>query len=90
MHILQKNQMFHDPHAFIDIPLCRMIGMQVVQPALSIDIKKLKADFIHGYRVGAAVFYVLITNFQGLERLVTDSDREGWDANWIRKDKEFE
>ena len=30
-----------------------------------------------------------ITNFQGLERLVTDTNKEGWDANWIRKDKEF-
>ena len=67
-----------------------MIGMQVVRPALATDIEKLKIDFIHGYQVGTTVFYVSITNFQGLENVVTDIESQGWDVNWIKKDKEFE
>ena len=55
--------------------LCRMISLQVVRPALAMDIEKMKADFIHGYQPGAAVFYVSTTNIQGTERIVSDEDR---------------
>ena len=56
-----------------------MISLQVVRPALAVDIEKMKADFIHGYRPGAAIFYVSTTDFGGLERVVTDADRQSWD-----------
>ena len=65
----------------MDIPLCRMIGLQVVHPALAIDIEKLKADFVHGYCPSAAVFYVSITNFVGSEREVLSEDRTLWDRH---------
>ena len=64
VEILKKNKMI-PRKSMIDIPLCKMISLQVVQPALQIDIDKMKADFIHGYRPGAVVFYVLTTNFVG-------------------------
>src|SRR5450759_3787856 len=51
-----------------DIPLCRMVYMPLVRPTLAIDIKKLEAEFTHGYRPGAPVFYVSITNEHGDER----------------------
>ena len=60
---------------------CRMIGLQVVPPALAIDIEKMKADFIHGYRPGAAVFYVSTMNIQGNSRDVTDDDRLLWNCH---------
>ena len=65
-----------------------MIGLQVVRPALAIDIEKIKADFIHGYR--AAVFYISTTNIQGNSRDVTDDDRLSWNSHWRWKDMEFE
>ena len=67
-----------------------MISLQVVRPALAVDIEKMKADFIHGYRPGAAIFYVSTTDFGGLERVVTNADRQSWDKLWCRRNEEFE
>ena len=38
------------------IPLCRLVAMPMVRPALASDVGKLEQDFT-GYRDGAAVFY---------------------------------
>jgi hypothetical protein len=57
-----------------DIPLCRMVYMPLVRPTLNIDIKRLEADFTHGYRPGAPVFYVSICNEKGEERTVMEED----------------
>jgi hypothetical protein len=64
-----------------DIPLCRMVYMPLVHPILSHDIKKLEAEFTHGYRPGAPVFYVSITNKHGEERHVKDVDTSNWDPH---------
>ena len=64
--ILQKAQAFRGEHSQIDIPLCRMVSLQVVCPALAVDIEKMKADFVHGYRLEDAVFYVSTTDFSAL------------------------
>ena len=50
----------------------------------------MKADFIHGYRLGSAVFYVSTTNFMDYERLVMDNDKAAWSPHWRQRDKEFE
>jgi hypothetical protein len=76
--------------AHMDILLCRMASLQVVRPALINDIQKLQADFVHGYRVGAAVFYVSLTNERGEGSLVSDVDRANWDEHWRTRDREFE
>ena len=68
MLVLQMTQILKDGRAMMDIPLCRTIGLQVVRLALTVDIEKLKADFMHGYRPWVAVFYVSTTNFLGSER----------------------
>jgi hypothetical protein len=68
--------------AHMNIPLCRMASLQVVRPALINDIQKLQVDFVHGYRVGAVVFYVLLTNMRGEGSMVSDVDRA--------RDREFE
>jgi hypothetical protein len=57
-----------------DIPLCQMVYMPLVRPILAHDIKRLEAEFTHGYRLGAPVFYVSITNERGEERFVKDVD----------------
>ena len=67
-----------------------MISLEVVCLAFAVDIEKMKADFVHGYRPGAAVFYVSTTDFSGIERAVTNADRKAWDAQWQKRDKEFE
>ena len=90
VQILQRSQAFQGEFSQIEIPLCRMITLHVVRPALAKDIEKMKADFVHGYRPGAAVFYVSTTNFGGEERFVTNVDRLSWDVHWQRRDDEFE
>ena len=79
VQILQKAQVFIGDLSQIEIPLCRMISLQVVLPALVVDIEKMKADFIHGYRPGAVVFYMSTTDFSGIDRVITDANRQSWD-----------
>ena len=73
----------------MDVLLCRMISLQVVWPALESDIEKMKANFIHGYQPGAAVFYVSTTNIQRTKQDVSDEDHLTWNAHWKRKNLEF-
>jgi hypothetical protein len=74
----------------MDIPLCRMISLQIVRLALENDIMKLQADFIHGYRVGATVFYVSLTDEHGQGQDVTATDCLEWNDHWRSQDAEFE
>ena len=62
----------------------------MVRPALTVDIEKLKVDFVHGYRPWVVVFYVSTTNFQRSERDVMQEERGSWDRHWQKQDKEFE
>ena len=64
VEILKRSEMI-PRKSMIDIPLCRMVSLQVVRPALQINIDKMKANFIHGYQPWAVVFYVSTTNFVG-------------------------
>lgn len=73
-----------------DIPLCRMVYMPLVRPTLASDIKRLEAEFAHGYRHGASVFYVTLTNEHGEEREVTDEVKRTWDPLWIEANDLFE
>ena len=57
-----------------DIPLCQMVCMPLFCLILSHDIKRLEAEFTHGYWPSALVFYVSITNECGEERLLKDVD----------------
>ena len=62
----------------MNIPLVRMLSLQVVRSALAIDIEKMKANFIHGYRPDATVFYMSTSNFTDTERLVIANERAAW------------
>jgi hypothetical protein len=73
-----------------DIPLCRMVYMPLVRPTLANDIKKLEAEFTHGYRPGAPVFYVSICNEKGEERSVMEEDTSHWGPHWSSVNEEFE
>ena len=44
--------------------------MPLVQPTLASNIKRLEAEFAHGYCAGASVFYVSMCNERGEERSV--------------------
>jgi hypothetical protein len=48
--------------AWMNIPLCCMISMLVVRPALKIDVLKMEHVFQMGYQEGDKVFYVSPTN----------------------------
>jgi hypothetical protein len=61
-----------------DIPLCRRVYVPQVRPTLAHKIKRLEAEFTHGYWPGAPVFYVSITNEHGDERFVKVVDTSNW------------
>lgn len=73
-----------------NIPLCRMVYMPLVRPTLASDIKRLEAEFAHGYRHGASVFYVTLTNERGEEMAVTEEVKKSWDPLWAEANRVFE
>ena len=90
IQILKRLELIPNGKAQMHIPLCRMRKLQVVRPALENDVAKMQAEFSHGYRDGASVFYVSTTNFQGQEKVVTEAERAKWSAHWRTRDQEFE
>jgi hypothetical protein len=64
--------------------------MPLVRPTLAHDIKRLEAEFIHGYRPGASVFYVTTSNKDVVEMLVKDVDTSNWGPHWTSVNEEFE
>ena len=73
-----------------DIMLYQMVYMPLVHPTLAHDIKKLEVEFTYGYRPGAPVFYISITNKHGEERFVKDVDTNKWDPHWTSMNIDFE
>jgi hypothetical protein len=55
-----------------------MVYMPLVRPTLAKDIKRLEAEFTHGYRDGARVFYVSICNEKEEERSVKNENTSNW------------
>ena len=53
------------PNSRLFVPLCRMVPMPIVLPALKGDITKLEADFFNGYRDDNRVFYISATDSKG-------------------------
>ena len=90
IHCIKTMRLSPKEASRFDIPLCRMIYMPLVHPTLAQDIKRLEAEFIHGYRPGASVFYVSTTNESGEERLVKDVDTSNWGPHWISVNDVFE
>ena len=72
-----------------NIPLCRMLAMPMVRPTLSTDLAKLEQEFVHGYREGASVFYVTITDEEGKTHEVTEAHKASWGPIWSAKNEEF-
>ena len=64
------------------IRLCRMKCMPIVWPTLSLHLSFFENDFVHGYRKGAAVFYVSTTNEQGMVEPVTLINIESSSPMW--------
>jgi hypothetical protein len=71
-------------------PLCRMVPMPIVRPTLSSDLASLEDEFVHGYREGAAVFYLSITNEGGQIEKVTGEDLVSWGTYWRTVNARFE
>jgi hypothetical protein len=72
------------------VPLCRMVAMPIVRPTLSSNLASLEADFVHGYREGAAVVYLSTTNEGGLVEKVSDEDYQSWGPLWCAVNTRFE
>ena len=56
--------------------------MPMVRPTLQSDLIKLEQEFVHGYRDGASVFYVTMTDEHGRSQEVTAVDKERWRPIW--------
>jgi hypothetical protein len=67
-----------------------MKSLQVIQLVLQNDILKLQADFVHGYQVRAAIFYVSLTDEHGRKFDIIANDRAQWNQHWQQQDHEFE
>jgi hypothetical protein len=74
----------------MQVPLCRMVPMPIVRPTLSSNLASLEDEFVHGYREGAAVFYLSITNEGGQIEKVTDEDLASWGPYWRAVNDRFE
>ncbi len=59
---LERHMIHPKAKAWTNIPLCCMISMLVVRPALKIDVLKMEHVFQMGYQEGDKVFYVSPTN----------------------------
>ena len=62
--------------AELHIPLCRMVSMFVVRSPFRYDVEKLKGEFVTGYRLGSACFYVSLKSFSLVEKHVQPTDCE--------------
>ena len=71
------------------IPLCRLVAMPLVRPTLQSDLDMLEQEFVHGYRDGAAVFYVTLTDEHGSTHEVTSAVKEKWGSIWNAQNEEF-
>jgi hypothetical protein len=49
----------------------------------------LEQEFVHGYREGASVFYVIITDEEGRRHEVNEDVKASWDPIWKSKNDEF-
>jgi len=60
--LLERHKIHPKAKAWMNIPLCCMISMLVVKPALKINVLKMEQMFQMGYWNGDKVFYVSPTN----------------------------
>jgi len=74
----------------LHIPLCRLLSMPLVRPTMLSDVKRLEAEFVHGYRDGDRVFYVSLANETGDEKLVSPADEDAWGPFWQLEHEDFE
>lgn len=80
----------HPSHSRVLVPLCRLIPLPLVRPILDQDVKKLEAEFIHGYRSGDRPLYVSVFNDVGLEVNVTPQVTSTWSIHWQEASKKFD
>jgi hypothetical protein len=77
----------------LDIPLCRLITMEVVRSIMQDDIEDLQNNFIEKHYISSAggLFYTSLQEF-GTEEVVdvTSEQFSSWDPIWQRKSKEFD
>ncbi len=73
----------------MNVPLCHLLSMLIVQVALKINVLKMEHVFKMGYQKGEKTFYVCLTNWKGKEEEVTHHDNT-WNPFWWEKNVRFE
>ncbi len=64
--------------------------MPIIWPTLGCDIIKLEQEFVHGYRDGASVLYVSITDEHGEKDEFSPDEIEAWGPLWREENVVFE
>jgi hypothetical protein len=70
IEILDKHKMLPKRKAPMNIPMCRMISMLVIDHALKIDVLEMEQEFHTRYHKGDNVFYVSPLNWKGVEEFL--------------------
>lgn len=65
--ILDKHEILLNRKVWMNILLCRMISMFVVNHALKIDVLKMEQEFRIKYHKGDKVLYLSPINWKGVE-----------------------
>lgn len=75
----------------LNIPLCRLIGLAAVRPAMKNDILQLQGQFVNGgYLEGHGVFYVALENDDKKTVDVNEEVTASWSPHWHTVNNEFE
>ena len=78
IQVIEGMRIFPKDASRFDIRLWQMVYMPLVCPTLANNMKKLEAEFTHGYCLGAREFYVSIYNEKGEERSMMEEDTSHW------------
>ncbi len=71
------------------IPLCWMISMSIVRPALKFKVFKMEQAFQTRYQDGDKVFYVSPLNWKGQEEF-QKQHMFSWSRHWMFENERFE
>ena len=71
----------HPSHSRVLVPFCHLIRLPFIRPILEQDVKKLEAEFVHGYRSGDRPLYVSIFNDVSLEVDVSPQVVSTWNTD---------
>jgi len=75
--------------SWMRILLCKLVPMPTVQPTLSCDLTLFDNKFTWGYKEGARVFYISISDEEGKLAMFSDKEKQDSSPLWNSMNDEF-